>query len=355
MEKVKIAIIGLGVMGKKYMAFLLNQKIKNAKLIAVCSGTPEKLDYLKQEYGEQLRYYSKLEEVFNDPTIDAVLITTPHFSHPDLAQAALDANKHFLVEKPIGVYTKNVEKLNQTITAHQNLTCALVFNQRTNPVYQKAKQLVDNGDLGDILRTNWITTDWYRGQDYYDAVNWRGTWAQDGGGVLLNQAVHQLDLWQWLCGLPKRVCGQIYPGKRRQIEVETEASIYVEYENDATGFFTANTIEPLGSNRLEISGSKGKLVIENGKLRWWQMTDENRATIKEMPVNVLESNSPGQQKVLQNFVNAILFDEPLIAPAIEGIRSLSLINATYLSAWQNAWIDLPLDSDKFLWELKQRT
>ena len=362
MNKVKLAIIGLGSMGQKYAEMLLQQKIKQAELVAVCSGTPKKLEKMKKKYGKKLHYYEEKEKLWSDPTVDAVLITTPHYSHPQLAQEAIRANKHFLCEKPIGVYTKNVVTLNEKIKKNPALTCAIVFNQRTQPIYKKAKELVDQVALGEIRRNNWISTDWYRPQEYYDAIDWRGSWKEDGGGVLLNQAVHQLDLWQWICGMPQRIYGHIYPGKLRNIEVETEGTIYAEYKNGATGFFTAATTEAIGTNRFEIVGSTGKLVIENEQLHLWKMTQdetfwrqiEDTPKYQEVPIEIINEKDQQHQKVIENFVQAILYDEPLLAPATEGIKSLSLINATYLSSWKGQRVNLPLDHHLYFEELNKR-
>lgn len=363
MNKVRLGIIGLGTMGQKYAEMLVQQKIEQAQLVAICSSTPQKLEKMRKKHGESLRYYEEEEKLFLDSTVDAVLITTPHYSHPQLAQEAINANKHFLCEKPIGVYTKNVVTLDEKIKEHPALSCAIVFNQRTQPIYIKAKELVDQGALGEIRRSNWISTNWYRSQEYYDAVSWRGSWKEDGGGVLLNQAVHQLDLWQWICGMPQRIYGHIYPNKLRNIEVETEGTIYAEYKNGATGFFTAATTEAMGTNRFEIVGSTGKLVIENEQLHLWKMIQDetfwphskDTPSYEEVPIDLINEKDQQHQKVLENFVQAILFDEPLLASATEGIKSLSIINATYLSSWLDKGVDLPLDSQLYFEELTKKS
>lgn len=358
MEKVRFGIIGVGNMGRSHAQSLLTD-IKGAELTAVCDTSPERLDWAEEHLPEHVHRFASPEELFKSGAIDAVLIATPHYDHPPLAIEALGYGLHVLIEKPAGVYTKAVQEMNDA-AADSDRKFGIMYNQRTNPLYQKLRELIQSGELGEIRRTNWIITNWYRSQSYYNSGGWRATWGGEGGGVLLNQDPHQLDLWQWTTGMmPKRVRAFCHFGKYRKIEVEDDVTAYVEYENGATGLFITTTGEAPGTNRFEITGDNGKIVIEDGKLTFWRLrTPEPEFNAAytggfgapecwkcEIPV------APGEgeqhQGILRNFTNAILHDEPLLAPGEEGIHGLTLSNAMYLSAWTDNWVDLPIDSELF--------
>lgn len=358
MNKVRFGIIGVGNMGRAHAFSLLNE-VKGAELTAVCDISPERLEWAAEQLPEQVLRFSTAEELFTSGSIDAVLIATPHYDHPPLAIEALKHGLHVLIEKPAGVFTKAVQEMNDA-AAQSDRKFGIMYNQRTNPLYKKLKELIASGELGEIRRTNWIITDWYRSQSYYNSGGWRATWAGEGGGVLLNQDPHQLDLWQWTTGMmPKRVRAFCQFGKYRNIEVEDDVTAYVEYENGATGLFITTTGEAPGTNRFEITGDNGKIVVEEGSLTFWRLRTpepEFNATYTggfgqpecwkcEIPVD--KSNGGSHQGILRNFTNAILHDEPLIAPGEEGIRGLTLSNAMYLSAWTDNWVELPIDADLF--------
>jgi predicted dehydrogenase len=241
----------------------------------------------------------------------------------------------------------------------------MMYNQRTNPIYKKAKDLVSSGELGELKRTVWIITDWYRPQSYYDAGGWRATWKGEGGGVLLNQDPHQLDLWQWICGMPVSVQAFCEFGKYHNIEVEDDVTAFVQFKNGATGVFITSTGEAPGTNRLEISGDRGQIVIENDQLTFKRLRTPERQFNKEFTggfgapecwnVKVpIDGENPEHKGITRNFVNAILKDEPLIAPGIEGINGLTLSNAMLLSTWENMKIELPIDEELFLEKLNEK-
>ena len=242
----------------------------------------------------------------------------------------------------------------------------IMYNQRTNPLYQKARQLVQSGELGELKRCIWIITDWYRSQAYYNSGGWRATWAGEGGGVLLNQCPHNLDLWQWIFGMPSRIRASCYVGKYHDIEVEDDVTIYAEYPNGATGSFITTTAECPGTNRLEISGDRGKVVIEDNKLTFWKLSVPERkfcfetdkifgtpeATAEEFP---LEGKIPMHVGILNNYVDALLDGSALLAPGEEGINGLTISNAAFLSSWEgDRWVELPLDEDHYYEQLQQR-
>lgn len=365
MGTVRYGIIGIGNMGTAHAQSLLSE-IKGAELTAVCDIREERLKWAEEQLPENVRKYYTPKELFESRIMDAVLICTPHYDHPTLAIEAFQHDYHVLVEKPAGVYTKAVQQMNDA-AAQSDRKFGIMYNQRTNPLYQKLRDLIQSGELGEIRRTNWIITDWYRSQNYYNSGGWRATWAGEGGGVLLNQDPHQLDLWQWTTGMmPKRIRAFCHFGKYRNIEVEDDVTAYVEYENGATGLFITTTGEAPGTNRFEINGDNGKIVVEDGKLTFWRLrTPEPQFNAEftggfgspecwkcEIPVQ--DGGGEQHKGILRNFTNAILHDEALLAPGEEGIKGLTLSNAMYLSAWTDNWVELPMDSDLFYDKLMEK-
>lgn len=365
MSIVRLGVIGLGNMGKGHIGYMQRGEVKGVQLAAVSDSAEPGQAWARDNLGSDVPLFSDPFAMMDSGLIDAVLIATPHYSHPELAIAAFKRNLHVLCEKPAGVYTKQVREMNDA-AALTDVKFSMMYNQRTNPLYQKLKDLVDSGELGEIRRTNWIITNWYRSQSYYDSGTWRATWEGEGGGVLINQDPHQLDLWQWTINMmPKRVRAFCYFGKHRNIEVEDDVTAFVEYENGATGVFVTSTGEAPGTNRLEISGDNGKVVIEDNKLTFWRLRVSERefnATYKggfgapecwkcEIPIH---GTNPDHKGIMQNFANAILHGEELIAPGAEGIKGLMLSNAMHLSTWTDNWVDLPIDEELYYQFLQQK-
>lgn len=365
MAKVKIGIIGIGNMGSSHAMYLNNGEIEGAELIAVCDSNPERLKWAKETLREHVQQFDHVDRFFECSDMDGVIIATPHYNHPPLAIQSLEQGFHVLVEKPVGVYTKNVRELNEAASKSDKVF-GIMFNQRTNPLYQKLRELVQSGEVGEIKRTNWIITDWYRSQSYYDSGGWRATWAGEGGGVLLNQDPHQLDLWQWTSGLmPKRVRAFCGFGKFHDIEVEDDVTAYVEYENGATGVFVTSTGDSPGTNRYEISGDRGKVVIEDGKLTFWRLRQSEREFNKEYKggfgepecwkIDIPIKGEATQHKgITANWVNAIRNGTELLGPGVEGIKGLEISNAMHLSAWIDDWVELPINEDLFYAKLQER-
>ncbi|CAN7457890.1 Gfo/Idh/MocA family oxidoreductase [Paenibacillus sp. LjRoot153] len=365
MEKVRIGIVGLGNMGTGHAKYLVKNEVKGGVLTAICEPRADRLEWAKENLGEGVKLFDNLDDFLASGLIDGVLIATPHYDHPETAVRAFQAGLHVICEKPAGVYTKQVRQMNEAAEASGKVF-SMMYNQRTNPLYKKLKDLVSSGELGEIRRTNWIITNWYRSQSYYDSGGWRATWAGEGGGVLINQDPHQLDLWQWTIDMmPKRVRAFCYFGKHRNIEVEDDVTAFVEYENGATGLFVTTTGEAPGTNRFELSGDRGKIVIEDGKLTFWRLRVSEREfneTYKggfgqpecwkcEIPV---EGKETGHMGITQNFVDAILHGTPLIAPGAEGIKGLMISNAIMLSTFTDNWVDLPIDEDLFEQHLQEK-
>jgi len=363
-EKVRIGIIGIGGMGSSHANHIVAGKVPGADLTAVYDINNDRLEWASQSFGDSVKRFDDVDAFFQSRAFDAVLIATPHYDHPQLAIQALNYGYHTLIEKPAGVYTKAVREMNE-VALQSDKVFSIMYNQRTNPVYQKLKELIDAGELGELKRSIWIITSWYRPQSYYDAGGWRATWSGEGGGVLLNQDPHQLDLWQWMCGMPKRVRSFMSFGKYHDIEVEDDVTTYVEYENGATGLFVTTTGEAPGTNRLEVSGDRGKVVIEDDKLTFWRLRVSEREFNKEFKGGFgspecwkCEVPTPDENTqhigIMRNWVNAILHGTKLNAPGVEGIKGLTISNAMHLSAWTDSWVDIPFDEDLFYEKLKER-
>lgn len=364
MDMVRVGIIGIGGMGSGHAKNIIDGKVPQMKLAAVADVNPERLEWAKKNLPADVAGFATADELMDSGLVDAVIIATPHYFHPPLTMQALGKDLHVMSEKPAGVYTKQVREMNE-FAATKNLVFGVMFNQRTNCVYRKMHELVKSGELGAIKRTNWIITDWYRTQAYYDSGNWRATWAGEGGGVLLNQCPHNLDLWQWICGMPSKVTAFCHNGKWHNIEVEDDVTAYVEYPNGATGVFVTTTADAPGTNRFEITLEKGKLVCENDKLVLYRLDQNEREfcfSAKEgfgkpgCEAVELETDGENPQHVgvLRAFTGAILNGTPLVADGCEGIRGLTLSNAMHLSSWLGKTVELPLDEELFLAELNKR-
>lgn len=365
MNKVRIGIIGYGTMGTKHSKYLMENCVHNAELTAVADIDPVRLNEAKKICGHEIYTYDKAEDLINSGKVDAIIISTPHYYHPEYAIKGFDAGLNVLVEKPAGVYTKQVEEMN-AVAKKSGKVFGIMFNQRTNPLYRKVRDLVKSGELGEITRTNWIITNWYRSQSYYDQGGWRATWSGEGGGVLLNQNPHNLDLWQWICGKPKRVKSVVYYGKHRNIEVEDDVTAIVEYENGATGCYITTVADTPGTNRLEITGREGKIVVENGKIDLWKLSEPEPEFNKRYKKGLgqpectlckvtVEGEYTSHKGITQNFCDAILNGCDLIAPGYEGIRGLEISNAIHLSSWTGGdWVEIPVDKDKFYDMLKTK-
>ncbi|KKO51266.1 Gfo/Idh/MocA family protein [Paenibacillus sp. DMB20] len=364
MQKLKIGVIGLG-MGYFHARTLAAGAIRGACLAAVCDVQPAKREMARAELPEEVSIWEDAQAMMASGELDAVIIATPHYGHPEEAIFAFGQGLHVLIEKPAGVYTKQVREMNR-VAAGSGKVFSIMYNQRCNPLYRKLRELIADGELGDIRRMNWIVTHWYRSQSYYDSGGWRATWAGEGGGVLINQSPHQLDLWQWTTGLmPRRIRAFCSFGKYRNIEVEDDVTAYAEYENGATGIFITTTGEAPGSNRFEVTGDRGKIVVEDEKLTFWRLRvpepQFNREYAGgfgqpecwkcEIPVS---GDDPHHAGIIQNFTDAILHGVPLIAPGEEGIKGLTLSNAMHLSSWKDDWVTLPLDEELYHEQLQER-
>ena len=357
---VRLGIIGMGNIGRYHAEYLLNGKVNRCQLTAVADA----LAPLEPWAARGLRTFNDGEALIRSGAVDAVIIATPHYQHTTLGIAALEAGLHVMVEKPISVHKADAERLIAAHARHPDRVFAAMFQLRTEPRYVKIKRLVSTGELGPLVRVSWIITDWFRTDAYYASGGWRATWKGEGGGVLLNQCPHNLDLLQWLCGMPARVRGFCQLGRYHNIEVEDNVTAYWEWASGATGVFITSTGEAPGTNRLELCGTRGKLVLENNRLTFTRnetdMLEFSRtartgfARPDVWHVEIPFADAPAQHATLtQNFVDAILDGAPLIAPGAEGLHSVELANATLYSSLTEQTITLPLDGAAYEAKLQE--
>ncbi len=350
MTKVRIGIIGMGNIGQHHAGYLGAGKVSRAELVAVSDAIPGKLDKYKP-----LKIYADGEELIKSGLVDAVIIATPHYQHTTLGITALNHGVHAMVEKPISAHKADAERLIAAHAKNPKTIFAGMFQLRAEPRYLKIQKLIKEGEIGDLFRMSWIMTDWFRTEAYYASGGWRATWKGEGGGVLLNQCLHNLDVMQWLLGMPARVRGFCQLGRNHNIEVEDNVSAYLEYANGATGTFVSSTAEAPGTNRFEIVGTRGKVVLERDKISFVRndadMLEYSKAAKfgfakpEIWNVEIPFENTPNPHAILvQNFVNAILDGEPLIAPGEEGIQSVELANVILYSSLMDKTIQLPMDS-----------
>ena len=375
-NKPRLGIVGLGAQGSVYAELITGGMVPNMELGAICDGNPATRQVVESKY-PAAAFYDDYLTMLESATVDAVVICVPSYLHPQMGIDALQRGIHVLLEKPAGIYTKQVKELNAVAATKPELTFAIMFNQRTNPLYRRIKDIVSSGGIGEIRHTSWIITTWWRPQAYYDQAVWRGTWGGEGGGVLVNQAPHQLDLWLWICGLPQSVYAKVAYGFRRAISVEDEVTAIVDYGQGASGVFITATHDLVGTDRFEILGDNGKIVIENSatatvtRLKAPETVLSNAIDLNEVSKvlsgrldlsdyyssEVIESESQwgGQHAgMLENFAANILDGTPLIAPGSQGINSVRLANAIQLSSWSGREVPFDFDDDGYLAELNSR-
>lgn len=364
-KKIKLGIIGIGNMGSGHAKNVVEGKCPDFELSAAADINRERIEWAKQNISSKVNYFDTAEEMLDSGLIEACMVCVPHYDHPKYAIACMKRGIHVMVEKPAGVYTKQVREMNAEAEKHPDVVFGMMFNQRTNHIYRKMHELVRSGIYGNIRRTNWLITTWYRPQAYYDSGDWRATWSGEGGGVLLNQCPHQLDLWQWICGMPKRVRSFLHYGLWHDIEVEDDVTTYVEYENGATGVFVTSTGDAHGTNRFEIQLDRAKIVAEDEKLSVmeYEMTEQefsktNKVPFGNVPAKNIDVETDGRNDQHIGVVNAwggaILRGEPLVADGSEGINGLTLSNAMHLSSWLDKTVDIPFDEELYYSELMKR-
>ncbi len=366
MNEVRYGIIGTGVQGKKYFKHIqVKGEVPNAVVSAICDIDSEKMQALCAEFSFTGATFCDYRELIDSGLVDVILVETPHYQHPEISMYALTHGVHVLCDKPAGVYTAQVKELN-AVAERSDKLFGLMFNQRTDCLYRKMREMILRGEIGEIKRVNWIITDWFRTRAYYESCDWRATWRGEGGGVLMNQCPHQLDLVQWVIGMsPVRVHAFCRFGKWHDIEVEDDVTAYMEYANGASGVFVTTTGEAGGTNRLEVVGDRGKLIAENRKLtftklsestkRFCEATNALHGTPEKETLEVeLDGENLQHVGILRNFTNAVLGKEPLYVSGTEGLDGVQLMNAMQLSGFLGRAVELPIDDALFKAELDRR-
>ncbi len=348
MGNVRLGVVGFGKMGSGHSRYVASGLVPGMELGAICDTNEEGRKHAKELYPD-VPVYENATQLYESGLCDAVIIASPHYDHPALSIEAFAHGLHVLTEKPAGVYTKQVLEMNE-VARKSGLLFGIMYNQRTNPVYKKVKDLIESGELGALKRISWVITNWYRPQSYHDCASWRSTWKYEGGGALINQNPHQIDLWQWMFGMPDRIHAFAKFGKFYDIEVEDEVTAYFEYDNGVTGTYITSTGEAPGTNRLEIACDRGRIIVENDKISFDRNVISERefnATFKgafgfpetwkcEIPVMGEYEGHPG---ILKDFTNALKNGTPLLAPGEEGILGLTISNAIHYSAWTGKMVD----------------
>ncbi len=357
MDTVRFGVVGLGNMGR-FHAEYMNALQPAAKLGGVCDVDEMRRKEISEKNGG-IPAFGTYQELIESGAVDAILIATPHYQHPEIAELAMDKGLHVLCEKPAAVTVNGARRMNAAHARNPKVQFGMMFQMRTAPIYQKLKSLIDDGELGELTRLTWIVTDWFRTWSYYGSGGWRATWKGEGGGVLINQCPHNLDLIPWLTGMmPTRVTGIAHIGKTHPIEVEDDVTAIMEYANGMTGHFITTTGEAPGTNRLEIAGDRGKAVAENGKLTFFRTRQSVREVRETSPnlfakVETWEIDIPfpadadGHRVITENFVAAIRGGKPLLAPGEDGVKQLELGNAMLMAGLSRQAVELPLDGDKY--------
>ena len=374
MRKLKLGIIGVGNIGSKHYGHVLDGKCPDIEITAIADRREVRREWALSKYADAKEkgyacdapaLFTEGDDLIASGLCEAILIAVPHYDHPHFAIEAFRHGQHVMCEKPAGVYTLQVREMIEEADKHPELVFGMMFNQRTNPVYRKMHDIIASGELGQIRRTSWLITEWYRSQYYYDSGDWRATWSGEGGGVLLNQCPHQLDLWQWICGLPVKVHAKMKYGKWHDIEVEDDVSVWCEYANGATGTFITSTGDCPGTNRFEIVCDGGTLVCDKTSLKLYRLNpwepEYSKTTkkvfgkpdvIEEIPE--LEGENTQHVGVLNAFRDAIISGGKLVADGREGINGLMLSNAMHLSDWLGKEVELPIDEELYYSLLKEK-
>lgn len=356
-KNVRLGLVGVGNMGSAHARSVMAGRVPGATLAAVCDTNPARLS----GYGDAATFTSA-KDLFAADVVDAVVIATPHPCHVELGLAAFRADLHVLMEKPLGIHKAEVVRL---IQAPRKGLFAIMFNQRTDPCFQKVRELVRGGSLGAVRRFSWTITDWFRTNAYYRSSPWRATWTGEGGGVLLNQGVHNIDLLQWIFGLPESVRAHASFGRFHPIDVEDDVTAMLHYADGTTGVFTTTSGEAPGLNRLEIAGENGLLILEGDHLTFRRNETATSKFVRTCPtgydrpgawdicIPLPGGHGPQHDGILRNFVAALRTGEPLVAPGEEGLASLELINAILMSALEDRTVSLPLDATRYARLLKR--
>lgn len=352
----RLGIVGIGKIANDYIGLIAGNDVQEIEIAALCSRNTAHVREMAEQYGLKSAVFSDYTAMLHSGQIDAVLICTPHAQHPIMARQAIEAGIHVLVEKPVGIFADEVAEVVRMLQDRPGLICGVMYNRRASMAYRHVHDLVQNGSLGEMVRASWIITNLYRTDAYYTSSPWRGSWENEGGGLLMTQASHQIDLMQWICGMPVSVtahCSTI----DRSIQVENDATLFLSYPNGASGHFIASAHECPGTNRLEICGTQGTVSITDDCIvKVWSLSEDERLFAKhchdpfeKVPGSMRTltfgdtDNKIQQAATVQNFANTIRGNEKIYCSLEDGLKSLEIIHGAYLSDWLNETIKLPAD------------
>ncbi len=348
-DKVRIGVIGTGGMGSGHCRMI--PLLPDTSLTAICDVDEKARKEISTKY--EVPGFAAHAELLDSGLVDAVVIATPHYFHPPIAIDAFARGLHVLSEKPVGATVSATDAM-IAAAKKSGKKFSVMYQMRTEPKNVAAKKIVDSGVLGEIYRTNLIIG-WYRSQAYYNSGGWRATWTGEGGGILINQAPHLLDLFTWLGGLPKSITGQTRT-QIHDIEVEDEAFATLEYANGAHGYLYASTTEVPTTERLEICGDRGKLLIDNNGVYLTTIDcsiKEFTKTNTSMWAGPKAENTPVElppapefkdhSAITHNFIRSILYGDELIAPGEDGLNAVELINGIILSGKTGKTVSVPVD------------
>ncbi len=374
MKEIRFGIVGMGVQGSLYANILTGTSIPymppipkpaHCILTAVSSRSEKAKEF--SSHLPDVAFFNDWADLIDSGLCDAIIITVPHFLHHEISIYALRAGLHVLCEKPLDVRASDVHEIAHVKNEVSQLAFGVILNQRTNSVFRKLREIIHTGELGELRRSNWIFNAWWRPDSYYQSNDWRATWTGEGGGITVNQIPHHLDLWISLCGVPKSVYSLNKYGCHRNIAVENDVTVTVEYPNGATGVFVACTHDPLGTDRLEIDFDKGKIIVENSNHatvyrfkeseQTWNETlsfpelYQKRMHPEEFYTTEEFTHTPtyGMEyvEIFENFANHILNNEPLIATLADGIKEVELANSIQLSGWKNESVLHPCHTTEY--------
>lgn len=365
---IRVGIAGIGYIAEEYIKLFTQGKIQGARITALSSRNRAHMELIRNNYQLDAALFTDYEAMLESGCIDMVMICTPHFYHPNMAVQAISRGIHTMIEKPVDVFPAELDELVDCVRTHPEVQSGVLYCRRANPVFAKIKALLSEGAIGSLKRVTWIITDMYRPQIYFDTVDWRGTYGGEGGGLLMNQVSHHIDLLVWLCGLPEAMQAHCYTARERKIEVENEVSITMDYPGNAIGQFIASTRECPGSSRLELSGSRGQIILDNERhltLRKLETDEKEFAVTTKIPFSSIPyteetlhfdaaDNPTVQAMIINNFIRALSGSEPVLCPVEEAVTAQQFIQGAYLSSWQERKLRLPVDAAAYTQELRNR-
>ena len=342
----KLGIAGIGVIGESYLKLFKEGRIKEGEVAAVASRNTQRVEKILEKLNlQEVRVYGSLKEMLEKESLSGVIITTPHKLHVSMMKEALQMGVSVLTDKPLSSTRKEAEEMAVFAKDYPDLVKGVLFNKRANPIHKEIKKIIESGELGILRRALYEVTDYYRSHRYYEESGWRGTYEEEGGGVLMNQAVHQMDLLTWFTDLPKEVMAFLKEGSHRPMTTENDAYLHLFYEGGGVGHFITSTHESPGVHRLELSFDQGQILMENEKTLKITKLQEPEEDFSRK-TETLFAHVPGTLEVkefepledkeehvrtIENFIRAIEGKEKIQSSLEEAVKSITLVNAAYLS------------------------